>query len=116
MAPREAAKAAWSRVPAWARWPLAYAAALALCLLVAALTPLDVGGALFLGGAAGVFASAAILRTGGHRKVVTLRAPDGTPLKREPLPPEARRREVRLGVGVFLLALGLWALLPVTMR
>lgn len=108
-------RAAWSRVPPWVRWPLAYAAAAGLCLLAAALTPLDPGGALFLGGAAGVLVAAAILRTGGERKAVTLRAPDGTPLKREPLSPDARRREVRLGVGVFLLALGLWALIPLTL-
>lgn len=103
------AKTAWARVPAWGRWVLAYLGAAGLCSLVGALTPLRVGGGLFLGGAALVLASAAILRTGGERKVVTVRAPDGTPLKREPVDPERRRREVRLGVGLFLLALGLWA-------
>ena len=112
----DGAKAAWARLAPWSRWLLAYAAAVALCLLAALLTPLDAGGALFLGGAAGVLASAAILRTGGERKVVTLRAPDGKPLRREPVDPETRRREIRRGVGVFLLGLGLWALLPLALR
>ena len=114
--PLQRARAAWSRAPAWARWALAYLAAAGLCALAGALTPLQPGGGLFLGGAAAVLVAAALLRTGGERKVVTLRAPDGTPLRREPVDPERRRKEIRLGVGVFLLGLGLWALIPLTLR
>lgn len=109
------AKAAWARIPAWGRWLLAYAGAAALCALVGLLTPLRPGGALFLGGAGLVLFSALLIRTGGPRRVVTLRGPDGGPLRREPLPEAEREREIRLGVGLFLMGLGLWALLPLAL-
>lgn len=93
----------------WARGLAAYALLLGLGGLLA-LTPwLDWGTALFLLGALLVLASAALIRTGGQRTEVTLRTPDGTPLKREPVEPERRRREIRLGLFLFALALALWA-------
>lgn len=103
------AREAWARLPAWARGVVAYAAALASCLLLGVLTPWDAGAFLFLGGALAILASAWLIRLGGPRTVVTLRAPDGKILRREPLPEDARRREIGRGVALFLLGLALWA-------
>ena len=100
---------ALARAPLWARWVAAYLVLLLLAALLAVLPWLDLGGAMFLLGALGVLVAAFLLRTGGERRVVTLRAPDGTPLRREPVDPERRAREVRLGVFLFLLGLALWA-------
>lgn len=110
------ARAAWTRLPAWARWALGYAAALALCLLLGALTPWDAGAFLFLGGALAILASAWMIRLGGPRSAVTLRAPDGKILRREPMPEDERRMEIRRGLAVFALGLALWAAMGLLLR
>lgn len=106
---RAARRDALARTPMWARGVVAYLLLLALAWLLSLLPWLDWGASLFLLGALLVLASAALVRTGGQRSVVTLRAPDGAPLKREPVAPERRRGEIRLGLFLFALAMGLWA-------
>lgn len=85
-----------------------------LVALVAALTPWEWGAVAFVLGAALVVAAAALLRTGGQRKTVTVRAPDGTPLRKEPVDPERREKEIRVGLFLFLLGLALWT--PLALR
>lgn len=96
------------RVPRWARWPLAYVATLGLSAGLGAATPLGPGNAVFLAGAACVFASVAHVRLGGERTIV------GRTLQGMPqwgLDPEKRRREVRRGMGLLLMGLALWGAL-----
>lgn len=107
------ARGAWTRLPWLARWAACYLGAAALCGLAALATPLDLGGALFLGGAAGVLVSAGIVRLGGPRFRVAKREPrSGKALALEPVPEDERETEIRRGVGLFLLSVALWALIP----
>ena len=104
---------AWRDQPVWVRWLLSYGVVGLASAGVGAVTPLGVGNATFLVGAAFVLASAFYLRTGGQRMTITVRAPDGTPLRREPVDPVARAHEIRRGVFLFLLGLALWTPLAV---
>ena len=105
--------AAWTRWPAAARWVVAYAALLGLCALVGLATPVGFGNAAFVAGAALILASLAFIRTGGSRRRVLVRDVKGTPIAMERVPSGERDVEIRRGVGLFLLGLGLWAPLVV---
>lgn len=105
-------RAPWSALPAWARWPFAYLALVAASALVGWPT-IGVGNAVFVAGAALIAASLFYIRHGGRRKVVVARAMDGKPLKKDWMPEADREREIRKGVGLFLLGSALWATLLV---
>ena len=88
------------------RWLAAFGVVAAASALVGALTPLGVGGALFVAGAVAVFASIGFVRLGGAKTLVG-RTPGGVPIFGDD--PAKRERELRMGIGVFVLALALWA-------
>lgn len=98
----------FGRLPAPARWALAYAALLALASAVGALTPLGVGNAIFVAGACAVLASLAFIRLGGER---TRAGRDITGAPLWTVDPDARRAEIRRGLRIFLLGVALWAAL-----
>lgn len=106
------ALARWRAAPAWARWPAVWLALLVLSAGIGALTPLGSGNAVFFAGAALVLASLWFVRLGGGpREKVVARDIMGRPLVKEPQAPEERRREIGLGMGLFLVGLALWAAL-----
>ena|ERR1051325_7332275 len=94
--------------PGWAKWLLAYVAALAVSSLVGFVTPLGAGNAIFIAGALAVFASLTFIRLGCPKAMV------GRDLKGKPIfDYDAKKRgsEIRRGLGIFLLGLALWAVL-----
>lgn len=105
-------RARWARLPAWARWPLAYVALVAASALVGWPT-IGIGNAIFIAGAALVGVSLFDIRHGGRRKIVVARSLDGKPLTKEWMPEQEREREIRRGVRLFLLGLAMWATLLV---
>jgi len=108
--------AAWRRVPAWARWPLAYVGLAALAALVG-LAGVGVGNALFIAGAAAILASAGFVGLGGERRFRIVRDLFGQPVAVAPKDAEERRREISTGMKLFVLGLALWApLLVLTLR
>lgn len=94
-------------LPAWARWGALYAAALAASALLALLTPLTLGDGVFVAGGALILASVTQVRLGGPRREVVGRTPDGVAIRRE-VEPEKRERELRRGMGLFLVGVALW--------
>ncbi|HET6405047.1 MAG TPA: hypothetical protein VFH78_10405 [Candidatus Thermoplasmatota archaeon] len=100
--------AAWQRVPPWARWPLAYVALASLAALVGWRT-VGVGDALFAAGALAILASIPFVGLGGERRFRVLRGLFGQPIALEERDPAERRRQISLGMKVFLLGLALWA-------
>jgi hypothetical protein len=98
------------RIPAPARWPLAYAGTLALCALVGLPTPLGFGNAVFLAGVAALAWSLTHIRLGGS-KTMTGRDMHGKPIYTVDAP--QRKAEIRRGLAVFAFAMALWAPLAV---
>lgn len=99
-------------VPGWGKWVLAYVAALGLSSLVGYATPLGVGNAIFLAGAAAVLVSLTFIRLGGPKALV------GRDLKGKPMfdyDNQKRNAELKRGVGIFLLGMALWAVLLVSL-
>lgn len=105
-------RARWQALPAWARWPLAYVALVGASALLGWPT-IGAGNAIFVTGAALVASSLFYIRHGGRRKMVVARAMDGKPLKKDWMPESEREREIRKGIGLFLLGFALWATLLV---
>jgi hypothetical protein len=94
--------------PAWAKWLAAFAAMLSFSALAGFVTPLGVGNAVFLAGAACILGSLLFIRLGGPKALV------GRELKGKPVfgfDSAARREELRRGVGLFLLGAAMWAIL-----
>lgn len=101
-------RARWGALPRLARAALAYLAALAASALLGAWT-IGIGSVVFIAGALCIFGSLVFIRHGGQRRVVTARAQDGKPLRKEWLPPEEREAEIRRGLDIFLVGIALWA-------
>jgi hypothetical protein len=94
------------RWPPLARWALLYVAVVAACVAVGYPTPLGVGNALFLAGAAALLWSLTSIRLGGP-KALTGRDARGRPVYGDD--PPARRAEIRRGLAAFAFAMALWA-------
>jgi len=99
------------RVPAWARWPLAYAGTVALCVAVGWPTPLGVGNAMFLAGVVALVWSLTYVRLGGSKALVG-RTAKGKPVF--DVDAEKRKHEIRRGLSLFAFAMALW--LPLAVR
>ena len=108
----DAARARWAALAGWQRWLAAYAVLALLAALVGLATPMHVGTAFFLTGAVVVLVSLSKIRLGGHRKTITQRDIQGRPIFKETTVVPERERDIREGIGVFLLGLALWAPLP----
>lgn len=99
------------RAGAWAGawvWVGACAGALLLSAVLALTTGWG-GDVAFILGALVILASVGFIGTGGETRFRIIRNMFGTPVAVEQHDPEKRRRELSMGVKVFLLGLSLWA-------
>lgn len=100
----------WAALPSWARWALAYAGIVLVCVGVGAWTPVGIGNMLFFAGIGAFAGSLVFIRLGGPRTLVA-RSQKGEPIWS--LDPDKRKAEIRRGWRFFFLGLALWAPLPV---